>query len=132
MAGTIPWPSGSRSTCRRAGMMRTEPGEPSAAPSPGSPKWVQVAARIGADIEEGTLAPDRLPIVKELARRYGCGTETCRLALWKLADDRVVTRRVFRTAAAAGDSGGLPTAREVPLVVLSLGLGECRPNARPH
>src|SRR2546429_32524 len=61
-----------------------------------SPLWARIADALRAGIRDGTFEPRRMPTARELAGRFGCGAEACRMALDDLAAGGLITRLPLR------------------------------------
>jgi len=82
------------------------PSPPAVDTTPASPRWQQIGAAIGRDIETGAFVPGgRFPSVKQLRTRYGGCGQTVRAALRDLAQRRLIVRR-------AAGYGLVPPARD--------------------
>jgi hypothetical protein len=70
-----------------------------------SPLWARIADALRAGIRDGTFEPRRMPTARELAGRFGCGAEACRMALDELAAGGLITRLPLRGTVPADLAG---------------------------
>lgn len=72
------------------------------------PLYHQVETTLRALIQDGVLSPgDLLPPEMELSRAFGVGRHTMRMALSRLADDRLITRKAGRGTVVSRQMGRL-------------------------